>query len=212
MSLVMKESSSIATDESDDENRQLGATTVRQKIKTKGSSKVVAVTSNGKVKRRRSIVDLSGLQLGDTAQDVDVQLMSDEQSQTLRMRRANTKDDPFESWYGRDTKTGNHLTIVKSTTNWGETATTGSMHGQNGTVYQIRTLANGGVVAEEIKQEMFNKELDGVRTFVKGGSDDIDPETIDAVDGLPGSGRRGLRNSRRLDSSSQLDIMVSSDD
>ncbi|KAI2505404.1 Metallo-peptidase family M12B Reprolysin-like [Fragilaria crotonensis] len=206
---VMKESSSTTTDESDDENRQLApSTTRRHKIKTKGSSKVVAVTSNGKIKRRRSIVDLSGLQLGDSAQDVDVQLMSDEQLQTLRMRRANTENDPFESWYGRDTKTGNHLTIVKSTTNWGETVTTGSMHGQNGTVYQIRTLANGAVVAEEIKQEMFNKELDGVRTHVKGGGGDIDPETIDAIDGLPGGGRRGLRNERRLDSSSQLDVMV----
>ncbi|KAI2505406.1 Metallo-peptidase family M12B Reprolysin-like [Fragilaria crotonensis] len=206
---MMKESPSINTNESDDENRQLGASTTRRhKIKAKGSSKVVAVTSNGKIKRRRSVVDLSGLQLGDGARDVDVQLMSDEQSQTLRMRRANTNNDPFESWYGMDTKTGNHLTIVKSTTNWGETVTTGSMHGQNGTVYQIRTLANGAVVAEEIKQEMFNKELDGVRTFVKGGSDDIDPETIDAIDGLPGGGRRGLRNERRLDSSSQLDVMI----
>ena len=209
----MKESDSSITDENDDENRLLGMNKRHDKIKPKGSPKVVAVTSNGKVKRRRSIVDLSVLQLDDTVQDVDVQLMSDEQSQTLRlMKQANTNSDPFESWYGRDANTGNHLTIVKTKTQWGETVTTGTMHGQNGTVYQIRTLANGEVVAEEIKQEMFNKELDGIRTHVKGGGSDIDPATIDAVDGLPGGGRRGPQNLRRLDSSSQLDVMVSDRD
>ena len=208
----MKESDSTITDENDGESRLLGLNKRHDKIKPKGGPKVVAVTSNGKVKRRRSIVDLSGLQLDDTVQDVDVQLMSDEPSQTLRMKRANTNSDPFESWYGRDANTGNHLTIVKTKTQWGETVTTGTMHGQNGTVYQIRTLANGEVVAEEIKQKMFNKELDGIKTHVKSGGSDIDPATIDAVDGLSGGGRRGLQNLRRLDSSSQLDVMVSDRD
>jgi hypothetical protein len=203
----MKES--YTSDMSDDENRQLSASTVRRKIKPKGSPKVVEVTSNGKIKRRRSILDLSGLLLNDTVQDVDVQLMSDEQSQTLRMRRENAYNNPFESWYGRDAKTGNLLTIVKTKTHGGETVTTGTMQGQNGTVYQIRTLANGQVVAEEINQEMFNKELDAVRSQEEGSGADIDPETIDAIDGLPGGWRRGLRNERRLDSSNQLDIMVS---
>ena len=41
------------------------------------------------------------------------------------------------------------------------------------------------------------------------GDDDVDPDTIDEIDGLPGGGRRGRRNLRRLDSSSELDIMVS---
>jgi hypothetical protein len=208
---AMKESS--LADKNENENRQLHANrtsfSLRHKIKTKGSPTAVALASNGKIKRRRSHVDLSGLLLGDTVQDVDVQLMSDEPSQTLRMRRANAKEDPFESWYGRDAKTGNHLTIVKTKTHWGYTVTTGTMHGKNGTVYQIRTLANGEVVAEEIKQEMFNAERDGVRTHMKRANADIDPGKIDAIDGLPGGGRLGLRNLRRLDSASELDIMVS---
>ncbi len=198
-----------------DENRQLriqrkkAGRSFRRRIQPKGEPKPIT-DADGNIKRRQSIVDLRELLLDDDEDDVDIQLMSDEDSQTLRMRRDDRKQDPFESWYGRDENTGNHLTMVKTTTSWGNTVTTGTMHGKNGTVYQIRTLANGDVVAEEIKQEMFDSELEGPRTDV-AGDDDVDPDTIDEIDDIPGGGRRGRRNLRRLDSSSELDIMVSSD-
>lgn len=140
---------------------------------------------DGNNKRRQSIVDLRGLLLDDNDDDVDVQIMrSDEGSQTLRMRRDDRKQDSFESWNGRDENTGNHLTMVKTTTRWENTVTTGTMHGKNGSVYQILRLENGDVVAEEIKQEMVDVE----------GDDDVDPDTIDEIDGLPVGGRRGRWN------------------
>ncbi|KAI2514356.1 hypothetical protein MHU86_249 [Fragilaria crotonensis] len=111
-------------------------------------------------------------------------MRSDEGSQTLRMRRGDRKEDSFESWYGRDENTGNHLPMVKTTTRWENTVTTGTMHGKNGSVYQILRLENGDVVAEEIKQEMVDVE----------GDDDVDPDTIDEIDGLPVGGRRGRWN------------------
>ena len=179
----------------------------RRVIKPKGAPKGLA-DADGNIKRRQSIVDLRELLLDDDEDDLDIQLMSDEDSEALKMKRDDRKEDPFESWYGMDETTGHHLTMVKTKTPWGDTVTTGTMQGKNGTVYQIRTLADGNVVAEEVKQEMFDSELDGPVTNVEG-DDDVDPETIDEIDGLPGGGRRGRRNLRRLDSSSELDIMVS---
>jgi hypothetical protein len=196
-----------------DENRQLRvqrkktSRSFRRKIGPKGDPKALT-DADGKVKRRQSIIDLRALLLDDDEDYVDIQLMSDEESQTLKMRRDDRRDDPFESWFGMDETTGNHLTMVKTATPWGNTVTTGTMYGKNGTVYQIRTLAGGDVVAEEIKQEMFERELDGPATNVEG-DDDVDPDTIDEIDGLPDGVRRGRRSLRRLDSSSQLDIMVS---
>ena len=196
-----------------DENRQLrvqrkkAGRSFRRKIGPKGDPKPLT-DADGNVKRRQSIVDLRELLLDDDDDDVDVQLMSDEEPQTLRMRRDDRKRDPFDSWFGMDETTGNHLTMVKTKTKWGETVTTGTMQ-KNGTVYQIRTLADGNVVAEEVKQELFDRELDGPVTNVEG-DDDVDPDTIDEIDGLPDGVRRGRRSLRRLDSSSELDIMVRS--
>ncbi|KAI2508882.1 Metallo-peptidase family M12B Reprolysin-like [Fragilaria crotonensis] len=198
-------------DESDsDENRQLrvqrkkAGRSFRRKIQPTGEPEDV-MDADGNIKRRKSIVDLRELLLDDDEDDVDVQLMSDEDSQTLRMRRDDRKQDPFDSWFGMDETTGNHLTMVKTKTRWGETVTTGTMQ-KNGTVYQIRTLADGNVVAEEVRQS-FDRELEGPVTDVEGDND-VDPDTIDEIDGLPDGGRRGRRNLRRLDSSSELDIMV----
>ena len=179
----------------------------RRVIKPKGAPKGLA-DADGNIKRRQSIVDLRELLLDDDEDDLDIQLMSDEDSETLKMKRNDRKEDPFESWFGLDETTGHHLTMVKTKTPWGDTVTTGTMQGKNGTVYQIRSLADGNVVAEEVKQEMFADELDGPSVDVEGG-EDVDPETIDEIDGLPGGGRRGRRNLRRLDSSSELDLMVS---
>ncbi|KAI2508884.1 Metallo-peptidase family M12B Reprolysin-like [Fragilaria crotonensis] len=208
--LAVKESPKVVN--KGDENRQLRVQrkktgrSFRRKIKPKGEPEDV-LDADGNVKRRKSIVDLRELLLDDDEDDVDVQLMSDEDSQTLKMRRNDRKEDPFESWFGLDETTGHHLTMVKTATPWGNTVTTGTMYGKNGTVYQIRTLADGDVVAEEVKQEMFDSEKEGPATDVEG-DDDVDPDTIDEIDGLPDGGRRGRRNLRRLDSSSQLDIMV----
>jgi hypothetical protein len=208
--LAVRESPKVVN--TSDENRQLRiqrkktGRSFRRKIGPKGDPKPLT-DADGNVKRRQSIVDLRELLLDDDEDDVDVQLMSDEDSQTLKMRRDDRKEDPFESWFGMDETTGNHLTMVKTATPWGNTVTTGTMYGKNGTVYQIRTLADGDVVAEEIKQDMFDRELDGPATDVEG-DDDVDPDTIDEIDGLPDGGRRGRRSLRRLDSSSQLDIMV----
>lgn len=197
-----------------DEDRQLRVTrkkvsrSFRRVIKPEGAAKNLA-DADGKIRRRQSVIDLRELLLDDDEDDVDVQLMNDEDTcETLKMRRDDRKEDPFESWYGIAQDTGHHLTMVKTTTPWGDTVTTGTMQGKNGTIYQIRTLANGDVVAEEVKQEMFDRDLHGPATDVEG-DDDVDPDTIDEIDGLPGGGRRGRRILRRLDSSSVLDIMVS---
>jgi hypothetical protein len=208
----VKESPKVNTN-NDDEDRQLrrqrkgSGRKFRRIVKPKGAPKDLA-GADGTVKRRQSIVDLRELLLDDDEDDLDIQLMSDEDSEALKMKRDDRKEDPFESWYGMDETTGHHLTMVKTKTPWGDTVTTGTMQGNNGTVYRIRTLADGNVVAEEVKPEMFDSELDGPVTNVEG-DDDVDPETIDEIDGLPGGGRRGRRNLRRLDSSSELDIMVS---
>ena len=178
----------------------------RHKIEAKGIPKLIK-NAKGKIKRRKSVVDLSGLLLGDDGGVVDIQLMSDEAFETIEMTRDDREEDPFASWYGMNETTGHHLTIVKTETPSGETVTTGTMQGKNGTVYQIRTLADGNVVAEEVKPGMFDRELDALRTDGKGDNG-VDPETID--DGMPRGGRRGRRNLRRLlDSPSVLDIMVS---
>jgi hypothetical protein len=180
----------------------------RHKIKPKGTPQVIK-NANGKIKRRKSVVDLSELLLGEDGGVVDIQLMSDEASETILMTRDDREEDPFESWYGMNETTGHHLTMVKTETPSGETITTGTMQGENGTVYQIRTLADGNVVAEEVKPGMFDRELDALRTDGKVNND-VDPETINAIDGMPEGGRRGRRNLRRLlDSPNVLDIMVS---
>ena len=181
--------------------------TFRRKITPMGQPELV-IDSNGNVKRRRSVVDLRQLLLDDDEDDVDIQLLNDEASLTLKVRRDDSDEDPFESWYGSDEITGNHLTMVKTATIWGDTVTTGTMYGRNGTVYQIRTLSSGDVVAEEVRQASFDRELTGPHTDVDG-DDDVDPETIDEIDGLPDGGRRSRRKLRRLDSSSQIDVMVS---
>ena len=192
--------SSPKIDNTGDEERQLRQTRPKKnrKIKPIGTPKAVR-DANGKVKRRKSIIDLSEMMLGDGEDNVDIQLMSDEAPQTLKMKRGSNKVGSYESWYGMDATTGNQLTMVKTKTPWGDTVTTGSMHGNNGTVYQIRTLADGNVVAEEVKQGMFDQELEAVRSDA----------TINAIDMLPEGGRRGRRALRRLDSPSVLDIMVS---
>ena len=199
--------STAKINDTSDEERQLRRTRRKKihKIKPKETPKTVK-DSEGKFKRRKSIVDLSELMLGDDEDDVDIQLMSDEAPQTLKMKRGSRKAGSYESWYGMDANNGHHLTMVKTKTPWGETVTTGTMFGKNGTVYQIRTLADGNVVAEEVKQGMFDMEFEGPKT---DGDGDDNPETIviiDAIDGFPGGGRRHLR---RLDSSSEIDIMVS---
>ena len=197
------------TNSNDDRNlrikRKKISRTFRRKIKPNGDPE--SVTDAYGKEMRRSVVDLRQLLLDDDEDDVDVQLMSDQPSQTLKMRRTDRIQDPFESWFGMDDLSGNYLTMVKTVTSFGETVTTGTMVGANGTVYQIRTLADGDVVAEEVKQSTFDRELEGPRTDVEG-DDDVDPSTIYEIDG-PGGGRRGRRELRRLDSSSQIDIMVS---
>ena len=206
--LAVHESSPTIHDideDNDDELRNLKRNK-RNKIKAKGIPKLIK-NAKGKIKRRKSVVDLSGLLLGNNGGVVDIQLMSDEAFETIEMTRDDREEDPFESWFGMNETTGHHLTMVKTETPSGETITTGTMQGENGTVYQIRTLADGNVVAEEVKPGMFDRELDALRTDGKGDNG-VDPEIID--DGMPRGGRRGRRNLRRLlDSPSVLDIMVS---
>jgi hypothetical protein len=176
--------------------------TFRRAIRPSGDPETVMDTE-GRVRFRRSRLNLRELILGDEEDDVNIQLMSDQEAQSLTVRRDDTNADPFESWYGLDEQSGNSLTVIKTMTRHGREVTTGTLYGKNGTIYQIRTLADGDVVAEEMKQEMFPKDIDGPETNSEG-DDDIDPDTIDQIDGLP-SNRRQLRN---LDSSSEIDIMV----
>ena len=182
-----------------DDDRQLrrkrrNGPTKTHKIKPIGTPKNVR-DAKGRIKRRKSIVDLSDLVLGDDDESLNIQLMSDEAPQTLTMTRGSRQAGSYESWHGMDAATGHHLTMVKTKTPWGDTVTTGTMTGKNGTVYQIRTLAGGNVVSEEVKQGMFDKEVDAVRSDAKRRGDV--------------GGSHGRRSLRRLDSASEIDIMVS---
>jgi hypothetical protein len=177
--------------------------TYRRAIRPTGDPETVR-DAKGNVRLRRSRLNLRQLILGDEEDDIDIQLMSDQEAQSIRVRRDDTKADPFESWFGLDKDTGSSFTMVKTVTHQGREVTTGTLYGKNGTVYQIRSLADGDVVAEEVKQEMFPKDIEGPETNSED-DDDIDPDSIDQIDGLP-SNRRQLR---RLDSSSEIDIMVS---
>jgi hypothetical protein len=200
-----KHDSIIEQQSSDSRNlrtRKKRGRTFRRAIRPSGDPETV-MDAEGKVRFRRSRLNLRELILGDEEDDVDIQVMSDQEAQSLTVRRDDTDTDPFEAWYGSDEKSGSSLTMIKTVTRHGREVTTGTLYGKNGTIYQIRTLADGDVVVEEIKQDMFPRDIDGPETNTEG-DDDIDPDTIDQIDGLP-SNRRQLRN---LDSSSQIDIMV----
>ena len=172
-------------------------------IRANGDPEVVRDES-GKVRFRRSKLNLRHFILDDEEDDVDIQLMSDEEAQSIRVRRVDTTADPFESWYGMDKNTGSSFTMVKTVTRQGIKVITGTLYGKNGTIYQIRSLANGDVIAEEMEQDMFPDHMDGIEINSEDHND-IDPATIDKIDGLPSNGRQ----LRRLDSSSEIDIMVS---
>jgi hypothetical protein len=198
-----KSSLLMNTDNRNLRTRKKRGRTFRRAIRPTGDPETIQ-DSNGNVRLRRSRLNLRQLILGDEEDDVDIQLMSDQEAQSIRVRRDDTKTDPFESWFGLDTNTGSSFTMVKTVTRQGREVTTGTLYGKNGTVYQIRSLADGDVIAEEVKQEMFPKDVDGPETNSED-DDDIDPDSIDQIDGLP-SNRRQLR---KLDSSSEIDIMVS---
>jgi ribosomal protein L24 len=158
---------------------------------------------DGNVVKRRSRLDLKDLASLQDEDDVDFQLMSDEKSESMHIVRDDKPEDQFESWSGRDEDTGHSLTVVTTTTNDGIKVTTGTMYGKNGTVYQIRQLADRDVIVEEVPQTSFDSEMEGPETDTEG-DEDVDQSTIDQVDGV--STRRNLR---RLDSSSVIDVMVS---
>jgi ribosomal protein L24 len=159
--------------------------------------------ADGNVMKRRSRLDLKDLANLQDEDDVDFQLMSDEKSERMHLVRDDKPEDRFESWSGRDEDTGHSLTVVTTTTNDGVKVTAGTLYGENGTVYQIRQLADRDVIVEEVPQTSFDNEMEGPGTDTEG-DEDVDPSTIDQVDGV--LARRQLR---RLDSSSVIDVMVS---
>jgi hypothetical protein len=93
----VKESPKVNTN-NDDEDRQLrrqrkgSGRKFRRIVKPKGAPKDLA-GADGTVKRRQSIVDLRELLLDDDEDDLDIQLMSDEDSEALKMKRDDRKED-----------------------------------------------------------------------------------------------------------------------
>ena len=189
-------------DSPDDRNLKLYRRQANFRIRPQGDPEIV--TDNLGRRHKRARIDIRNLDLTKDEDELEIQLMSDEDGETLKMKRDDTTDDPFQSWFGTNAKTGHSLTMVKTTTASGKSTTTGTMYGKNGTVYQIRTLGDSEVIVDEVKQEMFDPEFEGPETEVEGDAD-VDSSAIDKVD-VPSSARRNLR---RLDSPDVIDIMVS---
>jgi len=187
-----------------DDDIRSGTRTTRSAVRPRGNPETVQ-DAEGRVKRR-SRVDLRGLALtGYDRKTVDIQLMNDQDAETFsNMTRDDTDQDPFESWSDFNFDTGRSLTMVKHVTADGRSVTTGTLYGNNGTVYQIRQLADRDVIVEEVPQSSFDKEYEGEILHTEGAEQDVDPTTIDEVDSVTGQGQ----SRRKLDSSDQIDIMV----
>jgi hypothetical protein len=145
---------------------------------------------------------LDDLDLEDDEEDVDIQLMRDVPAVNFRrVKRVDFPDDPFSAWTGED-ELGRTLTVVTTTTADGIKVTTGTMQGDNFTTYSFRTQGDRETIVEEMPQIYYDKEFEG-GVVETGGYPDVEPDTIDKVD-MPIQ----QRNLRRLDSPSQLDVMV----
>lgn len=162
---------------------------------------------HGVVFKRRSRLDLRKFIFEQDKESIDIQLMSDEPAETFDdMTRADQDDDDFEAWHGVDEATGHSLTMVKSTSFDGTVTTAGTLYGENGTIYQVRTLADHDIIVEEVSQGMFDSEFEGVATETEGHAD-VDRDTIDQVDEPDNAQETNLRN-RRLDGAGVIDVMV----
>ena len=163
--------------------------------------------------RRRSRLNVDDLLL-DHDEDVEIQLMSDESSMKFKLIKQDFDDDPFTSYSSTDGTTGERITIVTSTAKDGQQVMVGTAHSANGTIYQIRQLADQELIVEEV-QDGFDPEFKGL--VGKTHSDqnrDEKPAVIDIVDGVvtDQSDGRYLRagGERRLvDDGTVLDVMVS---
>ena len=164
-------------------------------------------------RRRRSRLNVDDLLL-DHDEDVEIQLMSDESSMKFKLIKQDFDDDPFTSYSSTDGTTGERITIVTSTAKDGQQVMVGTAHSANGTIYQIRQLADQELIVEEV-QDGFDPEFKGL--VGKTHSDqnrDEKPAVIDIVDGVvtDQSDGRYLRagGERRLvDDGTVLDVMVS---
>mmetsp|Transcript_4764 Transcript_4764/g.6891 ORF Transcript_4764/g.6891 Transcript_4764/m.6891 type:complete len:1246 (-) Transcript_4764:33-3770(-) len=163
-------------------------------------------SKDGIVRRRRSRLDLAALDLPQSykeAIDVDFLAFSDEQATTIHhMKRYDTKNDPFQSWFGLNEESGSSMTVVVTNTSEGVAVTTGTVHGYNQTVYQFYQIADLDTIV--VEQQEFDNEFEGFAGDIEI-HDDVDPATIDQVDGIT----QPQQNLRRLvDSPERLDVMV----
>jgi len=164
-------------------------------------------------RKRRSRLSLADLQL-DADQNVEIQLMRGDTPMKFKLSKEDYDDDPFTSYTSTNHETGDRMTFVTSTTRDGIRMVTGTIHNANGTVFQIRQLADGEVIVDEI-QDGFDRELEPPSSAMEGYREADIPGPTVMVDGLvtdenaarylrtTGSGGRALQSGL-----TQIDVMV----
>ena len=165
-------------------------------------------------RRRRSRLNVDDLFLDDD-EDIEIQLMLDETSMKFKLKKQDFDDDPFTSYSSTDDTTGQRITFVTSTAKDGIPVMVGTVHNANGTIYQIRQLADQELIVEEV-QDGFDPEFEGLLgNFQNDQGRDGNPEVIiDVVDGVvtdQSDDGRYLRSGgerRLVDDGTVLDVMV----
>ena len=164
-------------------------------------------------RRRRSRLNVDDLLLEDD-KDVEIQLMLDETFMKFKLKKQDFDDDPFTSYSSTEDSMNGRITFVTSTTRDGQPVMVGTAHNANGTIYQIRQLADQELIVEEV-QDGFDPEFEGpLREIQSDQGRDGSTADIDFVDGVvtDQSDGRYLRagGERRLvDDGTVLDVMVS---
>ena len=163
--------------------------------------------------RRRSQLNVDDLLLDDD-EDIEIQLMRDESSMKFKLKKQDFDDDPFTSYSSTDDTTGQRITFVTSTAKDGIPVMVGTVHNANGTIYQIRQLADQELIVEEV-QDGFDPEYKGQVGKIKNDQNhDEKPKVVDVVDGVvtdQSDDSRYLRSGgerRLVDDGTVLDVMV----
>lgn len=133
----------------------------------------------------------------------------------FQLKMLDFDDDPFTSFSSVNHTSGERVTFITSLSRDGRTTVMGTVHNANGTIFQIRQLADKELIVEEVKGG-FDPEFDGGIEVVSG-ENDLPPTKVDIVDGFVENpnGSRGLRpgkGRRLLDDGSVIDVMVSRND
>jgi hypothetical protein len=162
-------------------------------------------------RRRRSRLDLRDFRLDDD-EDLELQLMDDEPPMRFHLKMFDDDDEPFTAFSSVNDTTGDSVTFVTSRTRGGRVTVMGTLHNANGTIFQVRQLADKELVVEEVLGG-FDPEFESTLEDIHGDKD-LPPPITDVVDGYVENSKklRGLQSGkgRRLsDDGSVLDVMVS---